>query len=409
MRYFKRSGFVVVTMILMFFTALSVNVKYIPEAVAAQSASQEEILRKATEDARRMREEAEAARERKRQEDEAAAAERARREKQEAAAAAELKRKEAEAAAERMRIEAEERARREAEAADRARIEAEAAAERKRKEAEAAAERARIARIEAEANAERILKASFDTYDMVLVQGGVFTMGCTQEQAKDCKNNEKPAHQVTLSDFYIGKYPVTQAQWHKVMGNNPSAGSSVVDILKDINPVSQSGGNNSTSSRSENRPVENVSWNDVQKFINKLNEMTGGNYRLPTEAEWEYAARGGSQSLGYKHSGSNNIKDVGQYTMNWGTTITVGTKMANELGIHDMSGNVFEWVYDWQGNYNSSPQTNPQGPSSGSKRVARGGSWNSVAARTRVSDRSFAENPDKRRDNVGFRLAHSTK
>jgi len=419
MRYFKRAGFVIVTMVLMFFACYNGSITYIPEA-AAQSAGQEveTIESKAAAAAKRARQEAEA--ERARQEAEAAA-ERARR--QEAEAAAErARRKEAEAAAERARIEAEaaaerariaaeaaaERTRIEAEAAaERARIEAEAAAERKRKEAEAAAERARIARIEAEAAAERLLKASFDTYNMVPVQGGTFTMGCTPEQGKDCRNNEKPAHQVTLSDFYIGKYQVTQAQWHKVMGNNPSTESTVVDKLKDL--ISQPEGNNSPSSRSEGRPVENVSWNDVQEFIKKLNEMSGGNYRLPTEAEWEYAARGGSQSLGYKHSGSNNIKDVGQYTMNWGTTITVGSKMANELGIHDMSGNVFEWVQDWQGNYNSNPQTNPQGPPTGSKRVARGGSWSSVAARTRVSDRNFAEKPDKRRDNLGFRLAHSSK
>jgi len=399
MRYFKRAGVVRVIIILMFFTALGGNVAYVPEA-AAQSVTQDEILRKATEDARRMREEADAARKKKEAEDAAA------RKKAEADAA--RKKAEAEAAAaERARIEAEERARREAAAelkrkeaeaaAERARIEREAAAEQKRKEAEAAAEQKRK---EAEAAAERKRKefeASL-SLNMVFVRGGSFTMGCTPEQGKECNNNEKPPHQVTLSDFYIGKYEVTWAQWQKVMGNNPS----------------NSGG--------YNYPVNKVSWNDVQEFIKKLNEMTGGNYRLPTEAEWEYAARGGSKSQGYKHSGSNNIRDVGWYGTFLRdpdvTTHPVGTKKANELGIHDMSGNVWEWVHDRYGEYSSFPQTNPQGPSSGLNRVIRGGSWNSLAGKTRVLYRTGIA-PDRRDHdtdnrsylvgNLGFRLAQSSK
>ena len=403
MRCFKRVGFVKITMVTMILVLFTTN-SGIPVAVAAQSANEEaaRIAAEAAAKAKVAREKAEA--DRKEAEEKAkAAAERARRE----AEAAERARREAEAA-ERARREAEtaERARRETEAAERAKQEAEAAAERKRKEAEVAAELARIeaerARIEAEAAAERkrkeaeaaaeLARKNFEaslSLDMVLVQGGIFTMGCTTEQAKDCDKNEKPAHQVTLSDFYIGKYEVTGEQWQKVMDPSGSEG--------------------------DNRPVERVSWSRVQEFIARLNAMTGGNYRLPTEAEWEYAARGGSQSQGYKHSGSDNIKDVGQYTGNWGTTIPVGTKKANELGIHDMSGNVWEWVNDWFGDYNSSPQTNPQGPSSGKFRVVRGGSWNSRAGNTRVSSRNRLD-PGNRTvgassssGNLGFRLARNSE
>ena len=318
MRYFKKAGFVIVTMVLMFLTSYNGSVTYIPETIAAQSANQESerIAREAAEAAKRTRQEAEAAREQKRKEDEAAA-ERARIEKE---AAAERKRKEDEAAAERTRIEAEERARREAEAAERARIEKEAAAERARIEDEAAAERARIEK-EAAAEAARKKAEASLSLNMVFVQGGTFTMGCTPEQGKDCNKNEKPAHQVTLSDFYIGKYEVTEAQWQMVMGKLPPSQST--------NHGSQGG---------YNLPLGGVNWNDVQAFIIRLNEMTGGNYRLPTEAEWEYAARGGNQSRGYKYSGSDNSKDVvGHETF---VQPSIGKKNPNELGIYDMSGNV---------------------------------------------------------------------
>ena len=269
----------------------------------------------------------------------------------------------------------------------------------KLQEAKAAFERARS---EAEAAAER-LKASFDTYNMVLVDGGTFTIGCTPEQGKDCDNDEKPAHQVTLSDFYIGKYEVTKALWNEVMGErdkamNTKVGASSLEVALDALTIAL---------EADDPPVTNVSWDDAQEFINKLNALTEGNYRLPTEAEWEYAARGGGQSQGYKHSGSNNIKDVGWYTNTWGTTRTIGQKKPNELGIHDMSGNVWEWVYDWFGDYDSSLQTNPQGPSSGSKRVVRGGGFHSRASRTRVSSRA-SRDPGFRDDEFGFRLAHSS-
>ncbi|MCL2073318.1 MAG: SUMF1/EgtB/PvdO family nonheme iron enzyme [Marinilabiliaceae bacterium] len=172
--------------------------------------------------------------------------------------------------------------------------------------------------------------------------------------------------------FYIGKFEVTQEQWQAIMGSNPS------------------------NFKGSNLPVENVSWNDVQEFINKLNARTGRNYRLPTEAEWEYAARGGNLTKGYEYSGSNSVNDVAWYTENSGSsTKTVGTKKPNELGIYDMSGNVWEWCQDW---YDSSNQY----------RVIRGGSWNRGAAYGRVSYRHDTT-PSYRSNNLGFRLAFSSE
>jgi formylglycine-generating enzyme required for sulfatase activity len=233
--------------------------------------------------------------------------------------------------------------------------------------------------------AEKPQATDVPAIDMVRVSGGTFTMGCTPEQGGGCDSDERPTHQVTLSDFEIGKYEVTQAQWQAVMGNNPS------------------------SFKGDNLPVERVSWTEVQEFIKKLNAATGGNYRLPTEAEWEYAARGGSRSRGYKYSGSGNIGDVAWYEDNSGSkTHPVGTKQANELGIHDMSGNVWEWVSDWYGGYSGNAQTNPQGASSGSYRVFRGGSWIHDAQDARVSTR-YDGDPDLRYYILGFRLARSSK
>jgi formylglycine-generating enzyme required for sulfatase activity len=222
--------------------------------------------------------------------------------------------------------------------------------------------------------------------DMLLLQGGTFIMGGDFEQGNDCESDEIPAHQVVLSDFYIGKYEVTQAQWDAVMNSNPS------------------------NSKGAFLPVEQVSWNDVQEFISKLNAQTRLNYRLPTEAEWEYATRGGAQSHGYKYSGSNNEHDVAWYNygISGNKTHNVGTKKANELGIYDMNGNVWEWCSDWYGDYNSSEQTNPIGAVSGSYRVLRGGSWNCDPQCVRVSTRSCSP-PDLRYYHVGFRLARSPK
>ncbi|MBQ2424495.1 MAG: formylglycine-generating enzyme family protein, partial [Alistipes sp.] len=222
----------------------------------------------------------------------------------------------------------------------------------------------------------------FGDIDMVFVKGGTFTMGATAEQGSDVYSLEKPTHSVTLSDYYIGKYEVTQAQWRAVMGINPSR-------LK-----------------GDNLPVECVSWDDIQLFIHKLNEKTGKKFRLPTEAEWEYAARGGSKSKGYKYSGSNSLTEVAWCADNSGEKPhTVGGKRPNELGIYDMSGNVWEWCSDWRGEYSGSSQTNPKGASSGSRRVCRGGAFNSFSASYyRVSYRS-GMSPNYRGQVYGFRLA----
>ena len=216
------------------------------------------------------------------------------------------------------------------------------------------------------------------SFTMIAVEGGTFQMGATSEQGSDADSDEKPVHSVTLSDYYIGETEVTQELWTAVMGNNPSYYSGYPQ-----------------------RPVEQVSWNDCQEFIKKLNQLTGENFRLPTEAEWEYAARGGNKSKGYKYSGSNTIDDVAWYANN--STHVVRTKQANELGIYDMSGNVYEWCQDWYGSYSSSSQTNPAGPSSGSSRVLRGGNWGYYAGSCRVSYRD-SSNPDGRYGNYGFRL-----
>jgi formylglycine-generating enzyme required for sulfatase activity len=222
--------------------------------------------------------------------------------------------------------------------------------------------------------------------EMVFVQGGTFFMGCTPEQGTACAANESPAHEVTLSSFSIGKYPVTQAQWAAVMGDNPSS------FTGDLS-----------------RPVERISWNDiVNAFIPNLNEMTGMTYRLPTEAEREFAARGGTNTRWHIYSGSDDINEVACFNRGGLLgTCPVGTKAPNELGIYDMSGNVLEWVHDWHGNYTAEAKTNPTGPSSGSNRVIRGGCWNCPATTCRVSNRSNTGTPGFRGINVGFRLAVS--
>ena len=220
-------------------------------------------------------------------------------------------------------------------------------------------------------------------FKMVKVQGGTFQMGATSEQGSYVWKDENPVHSVTLSDYYIGQTQVTQELWQVVMGNNPS------------------------EFRGDNqRPVENVSWNDCQEFIKKLNRLTGKNFRLPTEAEWEYAARGGSKSKGYKYSGSNNPDAVAWYNKNSGRkTHPVATKQSSELGLYDMSGNVWEWCYDWRGKYKSNSQTNPTGSSAGSFRVLRGGCWYDFNARNvRVSVRNCGI-PDSRSRGYGLRLA----
>ena len=220
------------------------------------------------------------------------------------------------------------------------------------------------------------------TFTMVTVEGGTFTMGATAEQSSDAYDDEMPAHQVTLSSYCIGETEVTQALWQAVMGSNPSY------FTGDLN-----------------RPVECVSWNNCQIFISKLNELTGKTFRLPTEAEWEYAARGGNCSQDYKYAGSNDVGEVAWYSGNSSSkTHPVATKAPNELGLYDMSGNVWEWVQEWYGSYSSESQTNPMGPASGSVRVDRGGGWGSNASRSRVSHRSNY-NPAYSTSDLGLRLA----
>ena len=221
------------------------------------------------------------------------------------------------------------------------------------------------------------------SFDMARVEAGTFTMGATSEMQNPW-DEEKPAHQVTLTNnYYLGKTEVTQALWKAVMGSNPS------------------------NFKGDNKPVECVSWDDCQTFISKLNAATGKNFRLPTEAEWEFAARGGNSSKHYQYSGSNNINDVAWYYGNSGnTTHDVASKQPNELGIYDMSGNVWEWCNDWYGDYSSSSQTNPMGPNSGSCRANRGGSWFSSARYCRSSLRSGGA-PGLRLNDRGLRLALS--
>ena len=224
------------------------------------------------------------------------------------------------------------------------------------------------------------------SFKMVKVAGGTFTMGATAEQEDDARDCERPAHQVTLSDYYIGQTEVTQALWTAVMGSNPS------------------------SSKGDNLPVELVNWNKCQIFIEKLNnllsnELGGKHFALPTETQWEFAARGGNQSTGYKYAGSNDINDVAWYVYSGGMTHPVAQKQPNELGLYDMSGNVEEWCQDWydEGYYRISPENNPQGPASGTLRVLRGGSWFNFAKFCRVSYR-HGNTPFNRLSDRGFRL-----
>ena len=264
-----------------------------------------------------------------------------------------------------------ERLRREAEAAEHERQKAELArkkqeaVERKKREDEA---------LEAEQKRRKEAAAQEKSLqpEMVLVRGGSFKLGGT--------------HPVTVPDFAIGKYPVTQKLWQAIMGKNPS------------------------NFKGEDLPVENVNWDDVQKFLQKLNaRFPGNNYRLPSEAEWEYAARGGAGSKGYTYAGSNDLDKVGWYSENSGNkTQPVGQKAPNELGLYDLSGNVWEWCEDdWHANLDSVPKDGSawtDQPQRGAHRVHRGGSWLNGAGRCRVSHR-YSWDPGNRNGDLGFRLA----
>lgn len=259
---------------------------------------------------------------------------------------------------------------------------------------------------------------------MIYVEGGTFTMGCTNEQGENCNNDELPAHQVTLSGFYIGKCEVTVAEFRQFV----NATGYLTDAEKEgcawrlmqvddewkwcqVNGLNWRYGTNGVirNALENTHPAIYISWNDALAYCEWLSRETGKNYTLPTEAQWEFAARGGNKRSGYKYAGSNTISNVAWYG-NIGTdsnaigqTHPVGQKKPNELGIYDMSGNVAEWCLDWYGNYSNDSQTNPLGPSSGQYRVLRGGSWDGVAWGCRVAIR-IINGPNIRFDRDGFRV-----
>lgn len=216
--------------------------------------------------------------------------------------------------------------------------------------------------------------------EMVDVSGGTFIMGLDENEAEH--SYETPKHQVTLSDFRIGKYEVTQDLWEAVMGENPSI------------------------SKGENLPVENISWYDIQVFIKKLNKQTGKKYRLPTEAEWEFAARGGNKSKGYTYIGGEDSDSIAwSFNNSNKKSHTVGTKQPNELGIYDMDGNVQEWVQDWYGHYSEKPQKNPEGAKKSEiGKILRGGCFCNLPEYNNPACR-FVSNPNFRCSSIGFRLA----
>ena len=221
------------------------------------------------------------------------------------------------------------------------------------------------------------------SFELILVEGGEFWMGSPDDDP-DAFDPEKPRHLVKLSSFYMGEFPVTQDLWEAVMGENPSY------------------------FKGPRHPVEKVSWEDAQRFIGMLNKKTKGGYRLPTEAEWEYAARGGKHSEGFRYAGSDKLKEVGWYAENSGSeTHKVGLKYSNELGLYDMSGNVWEWCQDrWHGDYKGAPADGSAWEGEGGSRVVRGGSWSYDPRLCRVAYRYFLD-PALRNGIVGFRLGLS--
>ncbi len=226
---------------------------------------------------------------------------------------------------------------------------------------------------------------------MVYVEGGSFTMGCTGEQGSDCDDDESPNRYTKVNSFYIGMLEVTQSQWEKVMGTT-------------IYQQKSKAGASNTYGTGPDYPMYYVSWEETKEFCARLSRQTGKNYSLPTEAEWEYAARGGKKNEGTKYAGGWSIGDVAWYSDNSGSSTHVcGTKQANALGIYDMSGNVWEWCEDWYGPYLSYDTDNPKGASSGSCRVNRGGGWGHGARICRVSDRNYLT-PDSRGNYLGFRV-----
>lgn len=229
----------------------------------------------------------------------------------------------------------------------------------------------------------------FESFEMIDVKGGTFYMGAQKDNPAETNYDalayqiESPVHQVSISSYAIGKFEVTQAQWNAAMGNNPS------------------------NIQGENLPVENVTWEEVQAFISILNEKSGLNYRLPTETEWEFAAKGGDKSDKFDYSGNSVLSACGWYYSNSeATTHEVGSKNPNELGIYDMSGNVREWCNDWFGYYSSSMEDNPQGAYDGNMKVNRGGSWTTPAVNCRNTYR-HTDYPYEKALDLGFRLVLS--
>jgi formylglycine-generating enzyme required for sulfatase activity len=223
-----------------------------------------------------------------------------------------------------------------------------------------------------------------DGFELVFVEGGTFTQGSDGLINAD----EKPAHEVTLSNYYIGKYEITQKQFFDLLGRFP-----------DLPPVPSEG-------LGDNFPIYYVTYADAEAFLAKLNAQSGKHYRLPTEAEWEYAARGGKESKGYLYSGSDNPYDVTKYYGTGGNTWEVGYSVPNELGIHDLTGNAYEWTSDWYGPYSAEKQTNPTGPASGTHKVNRGGTYINVPVGLRVAAR-YKSLPEAQEKFLGFRIAHS--
>lgn len=221
-------------------------------------------------------------------------------------------------------------------------------------------------------------------FNMVSVKGGTFQMGSvTKKEAEWCTFfTEKVVHQVTLSDYLIGETEVTQALWKAVMKNNPAY------------------------NKGDELPMENISWEHCQLFINKLNQLTGLQFRLPTEAEWEYAARGGQKGQGLYYSGSKKLKEVGWYNKNSeNRTHPVRQLAPNELGLYDMTGNVSELCQDWKGDYTAEAQTNPKGPATGTSKILRGGAYNSSEHSCYIADRFIGMTLTEREKYAGFRLA----
>ena len=230
------------------------------------------------------------------------------------------------------------------------------------------------------------------SFKMVYVQGGTFNMGATDEQGKKDSESALPVHKVTVSDFYMSQTEVTQALWQCVMGS-------------DVNEQSKKGTYRTLLAGVGNsHPMYYISWNDCQKFITKLNQLTGEQFRMPTEAEWEFAARGGVYSKGYKYAGSNVLKNVAwYYTNSSSTTHPVALKEPNELGLYDMCGNVQEWCLDLKGDYTNEDQYNPQGAKKGSYRIVRGGCHYTIPIDTRISARYWTITSD-RNNALGLRL-----